>query len=151
MIVVRRIGPKPVFWGIFAWSVVVAACLFTYWTRGHIGVDHGDADTALWIAGALTAAVGFWIGWRRRLGTAFFAPLLAWFVLVPWAFAAAFVRYGFFKGLLHGFVLAIFGGFVAAFCEGVLLVSFGLLGRMARGSLGPKSDEDVVIFPPGTL
>jgi hypothetical protein len=151
VIVVRQIGPKRVFWGIVVWSIIVAACLFTYWTHGHIGVTRGYADTALWIAGALTAAVGFWIGWRRRLGTAFFAPLLAWFVLVPWAFAAGFVQFGFLKGLWHGFLLAVFGGFVAAFCEGVVIVMFGLLGRIANGSFGPKPDEQVVIYPPGTL
>ena len=145
MIVVRQ-WPRPVAYGIVAWAFVVDVCLFVAWTKGHLGISSSMATAAYWIAGASTAALGLWLGWRRRTGTAFIAPLLAWFLLVPFAFASEFVRVGILRGLWHGLWLSIFGGFVAAFVEGVLLVAFAVLGRIAVGVAG--RDQPGIVIPP---
>jgi hypothetical protein len=150
VVIVKQIGPRPVVWGVLAWSLIVAVCVFVIWTAGHAGISHADATTAYWIAGGLTAAVGFWLGWRHRMGTTFVVPLLAWFVVVPFAFASEFLRHGFFSGLFGGFGLAIVGGFIASFVEGVLLVSFAALGRITSGALGHDESSGTVIFPPRT-
>jgi hypothetical protein len=147
VVVVQRFGSKPVMWGVAAWSLLVAMCLFVGWTSTHSGVSH---LRAYWLAGILTAVLGLWLGWRHRVGTAFVAPLLAWFVVVPFAYAAEFVNVGFLHGLVRGTGLAIFGGFVAAFVEGVTLVAFACLGRLASAALGHHSDTTTMIFPPRT-
>jgi hypothetical protein len=150
VVIVKQFGPRPVVWGVLAWALVVAVCLFVAWTSPHAGISNGDAHTAYWIAGSLTAALGLWLGWRHRMGTAFVAPLLAWFVVVPFAFASEFLKSGFFMGLVRGLGLAIFGGFVASFVEGVFLVAFAALGRIAAAALGHREPASTVIFPPRT-
>lgn len=149
MVVVSRINPRRVGMGVVVWAIAVAFCLFLWWTEHHVGISSGLSDLAILIAGVLTMAVGFWLGWSHRTGTAFVAPLLAWIVLVPFAFASAFITRGFFVGLLHGFFLATVGGFVAAFVEGVVLVSFAIVGRLSAAALGHGEDRATVILPPG--
>jgi hypothetical protein len=149
MVVVSRINPRRVGMGVVAWALVVDFCLFLWWTKHHAGISNGFGDVAILIAGALTVAIGFWLGWSHRTGTAFVAPLLAWIVVVPFAFASGFITHGFFGGLLHGFYLATVGGFVAAFIEGVLLVAFAIMGRISAAALGHGEDRATVILPPG--
>jgi hypothetical protein len=150
MVVVSRINPRRVGLGVVAWAIVVGFCMFLWWTDHHAGISGSMSDTAIVFAGVFTMAVGFWLGWCHRTGTAFVAPFLAWIVVVPFAFASEFIRYGFFGGLWRGFVLAIFGGLVAAFVEGVLLVAFAVLGRILAAALGHHGDRTTVILPPGT-
>ena len=83
----------------------------------------------------------------HRTGTAFAAPVLAWVVWVPFAFATEFIQRGFFSGLWHGFLLASFGGFLIAFVEGLILVSFAILGRIAAAALH-HDEGTTVILPP---
>lgn len=148
MVVVQRLGGRRVGGGIAAWAVVVDACLFVAWTSGHAGIPSSAHWLAYLVAGTLTVLVGLWIGWRHRVGTAFAAPMLAWVLLVPFAFAAGFVSHGFFGGLWHGLVLSIVGGFVTSFVEGVFLVAFSLLGRLVSLGRGER-DGTVTILPPG--
>jgi hypothetical protein len=132
--------------GVFAWAIVVDFCLFCAWTVHHMGIPGGARPLAYVAVGFLTALVGLWIGWRHRVGTAFFAPLLAWIFLIPFAFVSEFVRVGFFNGLWRGLGLSIFGGFVASAVEGVLLVGFAVLGRLLVGVL-PRGDRTVILPP----
>jgi hypothetical protein len=148
MVVVSRINPRRVGLGVVAWAIAVGFCMFLWWTDHHVGISSALSDTAILFAGVLTALVGFWLGWSHRTGTAFVAPILAWIIVVPFAFASEFIRHGFFGGLWHGFVLAIFGGLVAAFVEGVLLVAFAVLGRILAAALG-HDEHTTVILPPG--
>ncbi len=150
MVVVSRINPRRVGLGVVAWAVAVSFCTFLWWTDHHVGISSALSDTAILFAGVLTGLVGFWLGWSHRTGIAFVAPFLSWIFVVPFAFASAFIRYGFFGGLWHGFVLAIFGGLVASFVEGVLLVAFAVLGRVLAAALGHHDDRTTVILPPGT-
>lgn len=147
--IVRRIGPRPVLFGLACWAIAVDAALFVARTAGHAGIAASSSTTAYVVAAVLTAIVGLWLGWRRRVGTAFVAPMLAWTCFVPWAFASEFLRVGFFDAIARGFGLAIVGGFVAACSEGVLLVMFATLGRIAAAGTHHDRDGSVVIFPPG--
>jgi hypothetical protein len=134
--------------GVAAWAIVVDVCLFCAWTVHHLGIPGGAKPLAYVGVGILTALVGLWIGWRHRVGTAFFAPLLAWAVLIPFAFASEFVRVGFLDGLWRGLGLSIFGGFVAASIEGLFLVAFAVLGRLLAGASGIRGRNGTVILPP---
>lgn len=147
MVVVQRFGPRRVGLGLLAWAIVVDVCVFVAWTGHRAGLPAHAGGAALAVAGALTALVGLWVGWRHRVGTTFFAPLLAWTVLVPFAFASGFIRFGFFAGLWHGFLSALFSGFVASFVEAVFLIGFAVLGRVLSGFLGHRHDAAVILPP----
>ncbi len=134
--------------GLFVWAVAVDVCLFCAWTSGHAGVPSGAHWTSYLAAIVLTAIAGLWTGWRRRVGSAFAAPLLAWALLVPFAFVSGFLTDGFFGGLLRGLALSVVGGFVASFFEGLVLVASSVVGRLAAAR---GSDRDgVTILPPGS-
>jgi hypothetical protein len=148
VVVVSRLGSKGVGLGILAWAIVVDICLFCAWTVHHAGIPSGARPLAYVAVGVLTAIAGLWIGWRHRVGTAFLAPLLAWIVLVPFAFASEFARVGFLDGLWRGLGLSIFGGFVASSVEGVFLVAFAVLGRLLAGVVSSRARSGTVILPP---
>ncbi len=149
MVVVSRFAPKRVGLGVFAWALGVNFLILIGHTPHHFGISSGMGILAYWLAAGLTAAVGFWLGWRHRTGTAFIAPFLAWFFLAPFAFASEFARSGFFGGLWRGIGFTIVGGFVAAAIEGALLVMFAVFGRVAASSLG-HGDDTTMILPPRT-
>ena len=125
----------------------MGVCFFVARSVHHVGISSGASAAAYWFAGILTVLVGSWLGWRHRTGTAFVAPLLAWLVLVPFAFASEFLRAGFLGGLWRGFVVATLIGFVVSTLEAVLLVGFATLGRIAGGVLH-QGDAPAVIIPP---
>lgn len=147
MVVVSRLGSRRVGLGVLAWAVVVDVCLFCAWTVHHVGIPSGAKTLGYVAVGFLTAVVGLWIGWRHRVGSAFFAPLLSWVLLVPFAFASEFVRAGFLDGLWRGLGLSIFGGFVASSIEGVFLVAFAVLGRILAG-VAHRDGASTVVLPP---
>jgi hypothetical protein len=148
MVIVQRLGPRPVALGVLVWSIAVGCCFFFVRAQHHLGISSGLASLAWLFAGLLTVAVGCWLGWRHRSGTAFVAPLMSWLVLVPFAFASEFVRAGFFSGLWRGVVVAALGGFVVASVEGIVLVFFAFVGRIASGRLSPSQLDSTVIYPP---
>lgn len=151
VVVVSRFGTRRVGFAVLAWAVVVDLLLFVAWTTHHFGFTSGARPLAYVAIGTLTALVGLWIGWRHRVGAAFFAPLLAWTILVPFAFVSEFVRVGFLDGLWHGLLLSIFGGFITSSVEGVFLVAFAVLGRLLSGVLSTRDRDRTVILPPRTF
>jgi hypothetical protein len=132
---------------LLAWAILVDVCVFVAWTGHRAGIPAHSSGAALAVAGVLTALVGLWVGWRHRVGTTLFAPLLAWTILLPFAFASGFIRFGFIGGLWHGFLAALFSGFVAAFIEGVFLIGFAVLGRVFSGVRGHRDDASVILPP----
>jgi hypothetical protein len=149
VVVVSRFAPRRVGLGVFVWALAVDFLIFLGHTAPHAGISSSTGALAYWLGVGLTAAAGFWLGWRHRTGTAFLAPFVAWFLLVPFAFASDFARSGFFGGLWRGFFFLLLGGFVASAIEAGLLVLFALLGRVAVVSLG-RDDSTTVILPPRT-
>lgn len=148
MVVVQRLGVRRVGAGLLAWAILVDVCLFLAWTSGSAGIPSDAHYPSYLVAGLLTIAAGFWVGWRRRVGAAFGAPVLAWMLLVPFAFASGFLTHGFLGGLWHGIVLSVVGGIVTSFVEGVFLLAFSVLGRLAVASSG-RGRRGVSILPPG--
>lgn len=148
MVVVSRFAPRRVGLAVFAWAIAVDFLVFLGRTTHHLGISSGTSTLAYWLAVGLTAIVGFWLGWRRRTGTAFVVPMLSWCVLVPFAFVSEIIRRGFLSGVLWGFGFTIVGGFVASTIEAALLVMFAVLGRAAVGSHG--GSRTTVILPPRT-
>jgi hypothetical protein len=148
MMMVQRFGPRPVAFGVLAWSLAMGVCFFVARSVHHVGISSGASSAAYWFACTLTVLAGSWLGWRHRTGTAFVAPLLAWVVLVPFAFASEFLRAGFLGGLWRGFVVAIFFGFVVSALEAIVLVAFAMLGRMAGGVLHHGDPSESLIIPP---
>jgi hypothetical protein len=149
VVVIRRFAPRRVGFGIVLWAIGVAILFFVNRTPHHLGISGSTAVLAAWAGFALTGAVGFWLGWRRRTGVAFIAPWLSWTLFVPFAFLSEFIRAGFFDGLWRGLGLLVIGGFIAAMIEVVILVLFALAGRVAVASLG-GGERSTVILPPGT-
>ena len=148
MVVVSRLTPKRVGFGVFVRALAVDVLIFVFRTSHHLGITGAIGDLTSWAAAGLTAAVGFWLGRRRRTGTALAAPWLSWMLLVPFAFISEFIRRGFFSGLWWGFLFSVFGGFVASTIEVGVLFVFALLGRVALGSAGGRGRT--VILPPRT-
>jgi len=134
--------------GVFVWSLAMGACFFVARSAHHAGISSSASSTAFWLAGILTVLVGSWLGWRHRTGTAFVAPLLAWLVLVPFAFASEFLRAGFFGGLWRGFIVAAFIGFLVSSLEAIVLIAFATLGRIAGTMLHSGDATETMIFPP---
>lgn len=95
-----------------------------------------------------TAMFGVYLGWRRRGGAVFIAPLVSWsFAWLP-LWIAAMVRHGFVKGLFVGLFLITFGWLVIGTLEFFSLGAVTLAVRSVRGA-GPRaSDDEVIIFGP---
>lgn len=106
--------------------------------------SRADIDLA---GAAVTLAMGFFLGWRRRGATVFFAPVVSWlFAWLP-VWIAAMVRHGFLKGLVYGLLLVTVGWLAIGFGEFVVMGAGVLLARALRGTR-PPHDDDVVIFGP---
>jgi uncharacterized integral membrane protein len=146
--VVSRLRQRRVGAGVLAWALVVDICLFCAWTVHHVGIPAGSKPLAYTAVGVITAIAGLWLGFRHHVGTAFVAPLLAWVLIVPFAFASEIVRVGFLDGLWHGLWLSILGGFVASAVEGLLLVAFAVLGRLLSVVSAAKRSGTVILPPP---
>jgi hypothetical protein len=124
---------------IVMWSIVMAAAIFA--------VRANMARHEFELMGVVaTFLLGAYLGWRRRLGSIFFAPVVswmfAWFPLV----VAEMIRDGFFKGAVFGVLMATFGWLVIGFVEFISIMAIALPFRLA--SLLLHRDSDVVIDPP---
>ena len=91
-----------------------------------------------------SAALGLVLGWRRRLGAVFAAPLLSW--LVAWLplVIASMVRHGVLGGLVVGALTVTVGWVVIGGTEFAVVGGVALL--IARRRPG---DPRVVIYGPG--
>ncbi len=121
-----------------AWTLVMAVVL----ALGEARPSGRGADLVVGVVAS--ALLGVVLGWRRRLGAAFAAPLLSW--LVAWLplVIASMVRHGLLGGLVTGIVTVtvgwvVIGGGELAVVGGVAL----LVSRVRRD--GPR----VVIYGPG--
>ena len=126
---------------VVVWSLVMAVVLFVLLAR------IGSRDAMLWVGVAATAFLGAYLGWQRRVGTTFFAPLASW--LAAWfpMIIGAMIGRGFIHGLFAGLFWITVGWLLIGFLEFVWLFLVASFVRMLRGTSEPK-EPDVVIFGP---
>ncbi|HEY5104071.1 MAG TPA: hypothetical protein VII65_03405 [Acidimicrobiales bacterium] len=95
---------------------------------------------------AVSALLGIYLGWRRRVAAAMIAPfvswLFAWFPMV----IACMIHFGILKGFLVGLLTITFGWIGIGFVEFAWVALVALVVRALRGT--PRS-PDVVIIDPG--
>jgi hypothetical protein len=92
----------------------------------------------------VSALLGIYLGWRRRLGAVVAAPFVSWlFAWFPMEIACM-IHFGVLKGFLLGLLVITFGWIGIGFVEFAWLAMVALLVRSLRGSRG----DPVVIFGP---
>jgi hypothetical protein len=122
------------------WALSMAVSLFLLEAR------IGSRTGTYWFAVAVTAALGAYLGWRRRVGAVIIAPLVswlfAWFPLV----VAAMIHDGVLSGFFVGVFLITIGWIGIGLIEMVWMGMVAFLVRMIRGGRGGSSE--VIIFGP---
>jgi hypothetical protein len=124
-----------------AWSIVMAVCLFAYVSK------LGNHMIFAWIGIGSTVLLGAHLGWYRRVGSVFVAPIVSWiFAWIP-VWIAAMVRDGFFEGLFVGLFLITFGWIVIGFMEfAVMFIVAAIFRLFAR--LFRHAEPNVIILGP---
>ena len=93
----------------------------------------------------VTALLGIYLGWRRRLGTVIAAPFVSWlFAWFPMEIACM-IHFGILKGFFIGLLTITFGWIGIGFVEFAWLGMVALLVRAIHGSSGRDS---VIIMGP---
>lgn len=119
------------------WALAMTAVLF---------LDVVAPSASVTISGfAVTAVLGIYLGWRRRVGAVFVAPLVSWlFAWFPLE-VACMIHFGILKGFLLGLVTITVGWIGIGFIEFVWLAMVALLVRSLHGS---GRDGSVVVLDP---
>jgi hypothetical protein len=122
---------------VVLWAIAMTVVLF---------MEIVNPSALLTVCGfALTALLGGFLGWRRRMGTVVVAPFVSWlFAWFPMEIASM-IHFGILKGFLLGLVIITFGWIAIGFVELAWLAMVAMLIRSIRG----HSPEDrVVIIDP---
>lgn len=93
----------------------------------------------------VSAILGIYLGWRRRVGAVIVAPFVSWlFAWFPMEIACM-IHFGILKGFLIGLLTITFGWIGIGFIELVWLAMVALLVRAVRRS---SHDDAVIIIDP---
>ncbi len=121
---------------IVVWSVIMAAAIFA--VRANTAPHLFEL-----LAVVATFLLGAYLGWRRKVGAIFFAPLVSWmFAWFP-LIVAEIIRDGFFKGAAIGVLMATFGWLVIGFVEFAAILAVAMPFRLA--SIFVHHDSDIVM------
>lgn len=113
---------------IVLWSVAIAVCIFC--VRANYSVRTFEL-----VAVIVTVLLGAYLGWHRRTGIIFVAPIVSWlFAWVP-LIVAEMIRDGFFKGFFVGLLLATVGWIAIGFVEFLSLLVTAVPVRLVTGWL----------------
>jgi len=126
---------------LLLWAFLMAIDLFCY--EAQIGNSNTVRDAGL----LMTVMLGIYLGWQRRGGTVFFAPIASWFFAWPPLWLATMIHEGFFKGFFKGLFLITIGWIAIGGGEFAVLLITSTIVRMLRGKKR-DSVSDVVIFGP---
>ena len=144
VVTIRQRAKANVSAAMFVWSAVMMAVLVAWeLSPGH------EATVYLWGIVA-TGLFGAYLGWQRRVGAVFFAPLVSWSLAIVPLWIAAMVRHGFIKGFFVGLFLVSVGWLAIGTAEFLELGAVTLLVRAVRGR-GPSDGEVVIIGPGGEV
>ena len=124
---------------MFLWAVAMTVILF-------IAIVSPSTTNTV-VGFGVTALLGIYLGWRRRIGALFVAPFVSWlFAWLPME-VASMIHFGVLKGFLLGLLIVTFGWVGIGFVEFAWLSVVALLVRSVRGT--PKVDPVVIIDPEG--
>jgi hypothetical protein len=119
------------------WALAMTVVLF-------IEVVNPSAEVTLSGFG-ISAILGIYLGWRRRVGAVVVAPVVNWlFAWFPME-VACMIHFGVLKGFFLGLLVITFGWVGIGFVEFVWISMVALLVRAIRGT---SRDEPVVIIDP---
>jgi hypothetical protein len=121
--------------------MVMAICLFCF------EANIGNRGTFRNVALLVTVLLGFYLGWMRRGGAVFLAPIASWFFAWPPLWLATMIHEGFIKGLFKGLFLITFGWIIIGGAQFAVLIVTSSAVRLVRGNRN-QSESDVVIFGP---
>ena len=137
-----RINPRgKVTRPVTLWSTVMAVFLFCF------EANIGNRGTFLDLALLVTVLLGIYLGWQRRGGTVFFAPIASWFFAWPPLWLATMIHEGFFKGLFKGLFFITFGWIIIGGAEFIVLLTTSSIIRLLRGKRGNEGSEILVFGP----
>jgi hypothetical protein len=123
------------------WALAMTVVLF-------IEVVAPSAAVTTW-GFAVTAVLGIYLGWQRRLAAVMLAPFLSWlFAWFPME-VACMIHFGILKGFLVGLLTITFGWIGIGLVEFVWLGMVAMFVRAVRG--GPGSPDVVIIDPDRNL
>lgn len=98
---------------------------------------------------AISAVLGAYLGWRRRMGAVFVAPFVNWlFAWFPMEIACM-IHFGILKGFLLGLVVITFGWVAIGFVEFAWIAMVAAFVRGIHGSSGNGEDDVVIMGPDG--
>ena len=121
------------------WAIAMTAVLF---------IDIVAPSAMDTIAGfAVSALLGAYLGWRRRMGAVFAAPFVNWFFAWFPMEVASMIHFGILKGFFLGLVIITFGWIAIGFVEFVWIAMVASLFRSIHGSSG-RADDSVIIIDP---
>jgi hypothetical protein len=96
----------------------------------------------------ISALLGAYLGWQRRLGAAIAAPFVNWlFAWLPMEIACM-IHFGILKGFLLGLLIITFGWIGIGFVEFAWISMVAALARSLHSSSGPRDDDAVIIIDP---
>jgi hypothetical protein len=120
---------------LVAWSIAMAASLFGM--RANLSVSFFEM-----LAVISTVMLAAYLGWKRRMGVIFAAPMLSWMFAWPLLIIGEMIRDGFFKGLVLGAFWATAGWIVIGITEFGALMIIGAPFRLLSGA---THHDDVTI------
>jgi len=120
------------------WALAMTVILFI----DVVAPSSGDTATGF----GVSALLGIYLGWRRRVAAAMMAPFVSW--LFAWfpVVIACMIHFGLLKGFVVGLLTISFGWIGIGFVEFAWVAIVALVVRSLRGT--PR-DPDVVIIDPG--
>ena len=130
---------------LLLWAFLMAIDLFCY--EAQIGNSNTVRDAGLLI----TVVLGIYLGWQRRSGTVFIAPLVSWIVAWPPLWLATMIHEGFFKGFFKGLFLITIGWIAIGAAEFAVLLITSTFVRLLRGKKRDNVSEVVIFGPDDTV
>lgn len=93
----------------------------------------------------VSALLGIYLGWRRRMGAIIAAPFVSWFFAWFPMGVACMIHFGILKGFFIGLFTVTFGWIGIGFVEFAWLAMVALLVRAIRRT---SRDDSVVLIEP---
>lgn len=122
------------------WSIAMTVVLF-------IDIVAPSATDTV-VGFGISAILGAYFGWQRRMGAVMAAPFVNWlFAWFPMEIACM-IHFGILKGFLLGLIVITVGWIGIGAIEFIWISMVAAVARAIHGSSGPRDGDDVVIIDP---